>query len=84
MLDLVIPDSGPLITLGLINRLDLLNRFNCAVLIADMVEYEIKRGPDTAPDKAAFIKWFDKSIRFRRPGGIGPRPFRAPRAGAGR
>ena len=59
MLDLVIPDSGPLITLGLINRLDLLNRFNCAVLIADMVEYEIKRGPDAAPDKAAFIKWFD-------------------------
>jgi hypothetical protein len=59
MLDLVIPDSGPLITLGLINRLDLLDRFNCGVLIADMVEYEIKRGPDTAPDKAAFIKWFE-------------------------
>jgi hypothetical protein len=57
MLDLVIPDSGPLITLGTINRLDLLDRFNCGILIADMVEIEIRRGPDTAPDKIAFSRW---------------------------
>jgi hypothetical protein len=58
MLDLVIPDSGPLITLGSVNRLDLIDRFRCGILIADMVGYEIERGPDTAPDKAAFSKWF--------------------------
>jgi hypothetical protein len=57
MLDLVIPDSGPLITLGSIDRLDLIDRFRCGILIADMVGYEIERGPDTAPDKAAFSKW---------------------------
>lgn len=59
MLDLVIPDSGPLITLGSIDRLDLINRFKCGILIADMVGYEIMRGPDTAPDKAVFLKWFE-------------------------
>jgi hypothetical protein len=58
MLDLVIPDSGPLITLGSVDRLDLINRFKCGILIADMVGYEIERGPETAPDKAAFSKWF--------------------------
>jgi hypothetical protein len=59
MLDLVIPDSGPLITLGSIDRLDLINRFKCGILIADMVGYEIMRGPDAAPDKAVFLKWFE-------------------------
>jgi hypothetical protein len=58
MLDLVIPDSGPLITLGLIDRLDLIDRFNCAILITDMVAYELLRGSDAAPDKAVFEKWF--------------------------
>jgi hypothetical protein len=58
MLDLVIPDSGPLITLGSVDRLDLIDRFRCGILIADMVGYEIERGPDTAPDKAAFSKWY--------------------------
>lgn len=59
MLDLVIPDSGPLISLGSINRLDLIDRFKCGILIADMVGYEVGRGPDTAPDKVAFLKWFE-------------------------
>ena len=54
MLDLVIPDSGPLITLGAIDRLDLINRFKCGILIADMVGYEIMRGPDTARSSGTF------------------------------
>jgi hypothetical protein len=44
--------------LGSVNRLDLIDRFRCGILIADMVGYEIERGPDTAPAKAAFSKWF--------------------------
>lgn len=58
MLDLAIPESGPLITFGLLGRLDLLNRFECPILITDMVSEEILRGPDAAKDKAAFEKWF--------------------------
>lgn len=66
MLDLVIPDAGPLMTLGLIDRLDLLDRFNCGILIADMVEIEIRRGPDTAPDKIAFSRWMaDRGNRIQ-------------------
>ena len=58
MLDLVIPDFGPLMTLGLIDRLDLIDRFNCALLMTDIVAYELLRGSDTAPDKAVFERWF--------------------------
>jgi len=57
MLDLVIPDTGPLITFGVIDRLDLLDRFNCAILVTDMVEAEIRRGPDTAKDKPILERW---------------------------
>jgi hypothetical protein len=60
MLDLVIPDSGPLITLGVIGRLDLIDRFNCGIVIADMVGHEIRRGPEAAADKAAFDEWFEQ------------------------
>ena len=58
MLDLVIPDTGPLITLALIDRLDLLDRFRCPILITDMIHAEVTRGPDTAPDKTAFARWY--------------------------
>ncbi len=58
MLDLVIPDSGPLITFGLINRLDLLDRFKCAIMVTDMVSYEVLRGPETAADRPVFQSWF--------------------------
>ena len=58
MLDLAIPDSGPLITFGLLNKLDLLDRFKCAILVTDMVLEEVLRGPDTAKDKVIFEKWF--------------------------
>ena len=58
MLDLVIPDSGPLITFGLLNRLDLLDRFKCAIMITDMVSYEVLRGSENAADKPIFHKWF--------------------------
>lgn len=58
MLDLVIPDSGPLITFGVVARLDLLDRFKCPILVTDMIESEITRGPDSALDKEAFDRWY--------------------------
>jgi hypothetical protein len=58
VLDLAIPDSGPLITFGLLDRLDLLDRFKCPILVTDMVSEEVLRGPDTAKDKVIFEKWF--------------------------
>ncbi|MCJ2093592.1 hypothetical protein MKK67_14000 [Methylobacterium sp. J-072] len=58
MLDLVIPDTGPLITLALIDRLDLLDRFRCPILVTDMIHAELTRGPDTAPDKTAIERWY--------------------------
>jgi hypothetical protein len=60
VLDLVIPDSGPLITFGLLNRLDLLDRFKCAIMITDMVSYEVLRGSGDAADRPIFQAWFAK------------------------
>ena len=57
-LELVIPDSGPLMSLGRIDRLDLLDRFNCPILIADMVVDEVLRGMPGAPDAMIFDDWF--------------------------
>jgi len=58
MLDLVIPDTGPLITFGAIDRLDLLDRFKCPILVTDMIHIEVSRGPATALDKEAFERWY--------------------------
>tara|TARA_R100000306_G_scaffold37010_1_gene37316 strand:- start:232 stop:828 length:597 start_codon:yes stop_codon:yes gene_type:complete len=61
MLRLVLPDAGPLISLGLIDRLDLLDRFDCAIVVTDMVRYELERGGEGAPDKPALDRWFSKA-----------------------
>ena len=57
MLELVIPDTGPLITFGSIGRFDLIDRFNCAIVLTDYVFHEVARGPDDALDKERFLKW---------------------------
>jgi len=57
--EIVIPDSGPLISLGRIDRLDLLDRFRCSILITDMVAEEVLRGTPGAPDRHVFRKWFE-------------------------
>ncbi len=57
--EIVIPDSGPLISLGRIDRLDLLDRFRCSILITDMVAEELLRGTPGAPDRHVFKKWFE-------------------------
>ena len=59
-LELAIPDSGPLMSLGRIDRLDLLDRFNCPIVITDMVVYEVLRGMPGAPDAMTFRDWFRK------------------------
>lgn len=58
-LEIVIPDSGPLMSLGRINRLDLLDRFACPILITDMVADEVLRGMPGAPDAVVFKDWFE-------------------------
>ena len=54
----MIPDSGPLMSLGRINRLDLLDRFNCPAVITDMVVDEVLRCMSGAPDARIFRDWF--------------------------
>ena len=61
MLDLVIPDAGPLITFGLIDRLDLLDRFKCPILITDFVCKEFARGLVGAPNKAVIEDWLARN-----------------------
>ena len=53
-LELAIPDSGPLISLGRVERLDLLDRFDCPIVITDMVADEVLRGLPGAPDAGSF------------------------------
>ena len=59
-LELAIPDSGPLISLGRIRRLDLLDRFNCPIMITDMLADEVLRGYPGSPDAAIFRDWFER------------------------
>jgi hypothetical protein len=47
--DLIIPDSGPLISLAHANRLDLIEVFDRPIVIADIVKLECLKKP-TAPD----------------------------------
>lgn len=58
MLELVVPDSGPLISLALLDRLDLLEKFTCAIVVTDMVQYEVERGGSEAPDRPVLERWF--------------------------
>ena len=57
MIELVIPDTGPLISLARIDRLDLVDRFNSQILITDAVEVELTDGPEDAPDVAVLKDW---------------------------
>lgn len=57
MIRLVIPDSGPLISLARIGRLDLIDRFRCPILITDVVEMELLDGPADGPDASAVKDW---------------------------
>lgn len=54
---LIIPDSGPLISLAHADRLDLLEVFERPVVIADIVRIECLKKP-TSPDHATLERWF--------------------------
>lgn len=60
MLDLVVPDCGPLISLALLDRLDLLDRFTCAIVVTDMVRYELERGGEEAADRPIVEDWLTR------------------------
>ncbi|PAX07048.1 hypothetical protein [Sphingomonas lenta] len=55
--DLIIPDSGPLISLAHADRLDLIEVFDRPIVIADIVKLECLKKP-TAPDYPVLERWF--------------------------
>ena len=59
IIKLVIPDSGPLISLAKIDRLDILQCLQCPVVVIDTVKIEILEGPTDAPDVEVLKQWFE-------------------------
>lgn len=57
---LVIADTGPLISLAVVDRLDLLQSFGSPVFVTDAVMYECTRLEDR-PGAARLREWFEKS-----------------------
>ena len=55
--DLIIPDSGPLISLARANRLDLVEVFDRPIVIADIVQLECLKKP-TSADHPTLERWF--------------------------
>ena len=53
MIAVVMLDTGPLISLARIGRLDLLDRFGSLILITDAVQVELMDGPQDDPDKVS-------------------------------
>lgn len=58
--DLIIPDSGPLISLAHANRLDLVEVFDRPVAVLDVVKLECLKKRE-APDYEILKSWFDRS-----------------------
>lgn len=57
--DLIIPDSGPLISLAYADRLDLIEVFDRPIIIADIAKLECLKKP-TAPDYPVLDRWFSR------------------------
>lgn len=57
--DLIIPDSGPLISLAHARRLDLVLVFERPVVIADIVKLECLKKPGS-PDHDVLATWFER------------------------
>lgn len=55
--DLIIPDSGPLISLAHANRLDLVEVFDLPVAVLDVVKLECLKKPNS-PDHERMADWF--------------------------
>ncbi|MYF88771.1 MAG: hypothetical protein F4186_05060 [Boseongicola sp. SB0676_bin_33] len=51
------PDTGPLISLGLVGRLDLIDRFDSQILITDAVRTELLEGRRSAPEREVLAGW---------------------------
>ena len=57
MISVVVPDTGPLISLGLVGRLDLIDRFNSQILITDAVKTELLERRPSAPEREVLAGW---------------------------
>ncbi|MFX4300172.1 hypothetical protein [Pseudosulfitobacter pseudonitzschiae] len=58
MIRIVIPDSGPLMSLAKVDRLDLLDRFKCPIIVTDAVKFEVLNGSEDLPDVQTLKAWF--------------------------
>ena len=61
MIKIFIADSGPLVSLAKINRLDLVDRFKCPVVITDVVKMELFKTPTNTSDIQVLKKWFQEN-----------------------
>ena len=66
MTKLIIPDSGPLILLARINRLDVLDQFEWPIVITDAVKTEVLDGPEQSVDITVLDEWFTKWFKSRQ------------------
>lgn len=57
MISVVVSDTGPLISLVLVGRLDLIDRFDSQILIADAVRTELLEGRPSASERDALAAW---------------------------
>ena len=55
-LELAIPDSGPLISLGRMARLDLLDRFDCPIVITGMIRLTGRIAPQPLTRRAVCVR----------------------------
>lgn len=62
-MSLVVTDTGPLISLAVIDRLDLLDSFDRPVLVADVVMYECTKMQDK-PGAGRLRDWFMTFDRY--------------------
>lgn len=60
---IVVPDAGPLITLGCIDSLDLLDRIDAEIYVVDQVIEEVTRKP-SAPGAAQLRTFIKRSTRL--------------------
>lgn len=66
---MVTPDSGPLISFGKIDRMDLIGRLKRPIIITDVVQMEITDGPDDATNARVLADWMQQGHLnvWRRP-----------------
>ncbi len=61
MISVIVPDTGPLISFARAKRLDLLDRFDCQILIMDAVHFELLDESSNAPEQDDLLLWIESN-----------------------